>query len=45
MDYSSKELYEIKNSFEKKWHILLFGDNIILKDNQGQIIEFGGSVI
>lgn len=45
MDYSSKELYEIKNSFEKKWHILLFGDNIILKDNQGQIIEFGGSLI
>ena len=31
MDYSSKELYEIKRSFEKNWHILLFSDNIILK--------------
>lgn len=43
MNYSAKELYEIKKSFETKWHILLFSNNIILKDNQGQIIEFGGS--
>lgn len=45
MDYSAKELCEIKCSFEKNWHILLFSNNIILKNKEGQIIEFGGSQI
>lgn len=44
-EYSSKELYDIKELFEKKWHTLLFGGNVVLKDQDGQIIEFGGSLI
>jgi molecular chaperone DnaK (HSP70) len=44
-NYSAKELCEIKRSFEKNWHMLLFSDNIILKNKEGQIIEFGGSQI
>lgn len=43
--YTSKELCEIKELFEKKWHTLLFGGNVILKDDEGQIIEFGGTVL
>ena len=45
LEYSSKELREIKELFEKKWHNLLFGQNIVLKDDNGQIIEFGGTSI
>jgi molecular chaperone DnaK (HSP70) len=44
-DYTSKELQEIKELFEKKWHTLLFGGNIVLKDDSGHIIEFGGTVL
>lgn len=44
-DYSFNELSSIKELFEKKWHTLLFGGNILLKDNEGQIIEFGGTVL
>lgn len=43
--YSSKELYQIKTLFEKKWHILLFNTDIILKNDEGQIIEFGGTTL
>jgi heat shock protein 5 len=42
-NYSSKELYNIKELFEKKWHTLLFGGNILLKDDDGQILEFGST--
>jgi molecular chaperone DnaK (HSP70) len=42
-EYSSNELYNIKELFEKKWHTLLFATNILLKDQEGQIIEFGGT--
>jgi len=45
VDYSSKELQDIKSLFEKKWHALLFGGNIVLKDDNGHIIEFGGTVL
>jgi molecular chaperone DnaK (HSP70) len=45
VDYSSKELRDIKSLFEKKWHALLFGGNIVLKDDNGHIIEFGGTVL
>jgi molecular chaperone DnaK (HSP70) len=44
-DYSSKELEDIKQLFEKKWHTLLFSGNITLKNEEGQIIEFGGTII
>lgn len=44
-DYTSKELKEIKDLFEKRWHTLLFSGDIILKDDDGQIIEFGGTVL
>ena len=45
LEYSSKELRDIKDIFEKKWHNLLFGQKVILKDENGQIIEFGGTSI
>lgn len=44
-EYTSNELKEIKQLFEKKWHSLLFGGDIILKDSEGQIMEFGGTVL
>lgn len=44
-DYSSNELHEIKELFEKKWHTLLFSGNITLKNDEGQIIEFGGTIL
>ena len=44
-DYTAKELQDIKTLFEKKWHTLLFSGNIILKNNEGEIIEFGGTVL
>jgi molecular chaperone DnaK (HSP70) len=44
-EYTSKELIDIKNLFEKKWHTLLFSGNILLKNNEGQIIEFGGTTL
>lgn len=45
IEYSSKELEDIKQLFEKKWHTLLFSGNITLKNDEGQIIEFGGTVL
>jgi len=45
LEYSSKELYEIKDLFEKKWHNIIFDQKIVLKDEYGQIIEFGGTKI
>lgn len=45
IEYSTQELTEIKHLFEKKWHNLLFSGNIVLKDEDGQIIEFGGTVL
>ena len=44
-EYSSKELHDIKQLFEKKWHTLLFSGNITLKNKEGQIIEFGGTIL
>ena len=44
-EYSSLELQNIKELFEKKWHTLLFDKGILLKDNEGQIIEFGGTTL
>jgi molecular chaperone DnaK (HSP70) len=44
-EYSSNELEDIKKLFEKKWHTLLFSSNITLKNDDGQIIEFGGTII
>jgi molecular chaperone DnaK (HSP70) len=44
-DYSSNELHEIKELFEKKWHTLLFSVDILLINDEGQIIEFGGTVL
>jgi molecular chaperone DnaK (HSP70) len=44
-EYSSKELENVKHLFEKKWHTLLFSSNITLKNEEGQIIEFGGTVL
>jgi molecular chaperone DnaK (HSP70) len=44
-EYSSKELENIKQLFEKKWHTLLFSGNITLKNEEGQIIEFGGTIL
>lgn len=44
-EYSSKELEDIKQLFEKKWHTLLFSGNITLKNEEGQIIEFGGTIL
>lgn len=44
-EYSSNELEDIKNIFEKKWHVLLFGGSITFKNDDGQIIEFGGSTL
>ena len=43
--YTSIELNNIKETFEKQWHILLFGGSVILKDSDGLIIEFGGTSI
>lgn len=45
LDYSSNELIKIKELFEKKWHTLLFSGDILLKNDDGQIIEFGGTVL
>ena len=44
-EYTSKELTDIKTLFEKKWHTLLFSGDILLKNNEGQIIEFGGTTL
>jgi molecular chaperone DnaK (HSP70) len=44
-EYSSNELEDIKQLFEKKWHTLLFSGNITLKNEEGQIIEFGGTIL
>ena len=44
-EYSANELKDIKQLFENKWHTLLFGGNVILKNDEGQIIEFGGTVL
>jgi molecular chaperone DnaK (HSP70) len=45
IEYSPKELENIKHLFEKKWHTLLFSGNIILKNDNGQIIEFGSTIL
>lgn len=44
-EYTFIELNNIKEEFEKNWHALLFGGPIILKDSDGLIIDFGGTVI
>lgn len=44
-DYSANDLKDIKQLFENKWHTLLFGGNVVLKNDDGQIIEFGGTVL
>jgi molecular chaperone DnaK (HSP70) len=44
-NYTCGELKIIKEKFEKQWHILLFGGQVILKDSDGLIIEFGGTSI
>jgi molecular chaperone DnaK (HSP70) len=44
-EFTSNEIHNIKELFEKKWHTLLFGCNVVLKDEDGQIIEFGGTVL
>lgn len=44
-EYTHIELTEIKDKFEKHWHMLLFGGPVILKDSEGLIIEFGGTSI
>jgi len=44
-EYSSSELINIKLSFEKQWHILLFSHNLQLTDENGEMIEFGGTTI
>lgn len=44
-NYTTIELNSIKETFEKKWHLLLFGGSVILKDSDGLIVEFGGTTI
>lgn len=44
-NYTTLQLNNIKKTFEKEWHLLLFGGSVILKDSDGLIIEFGGTSI
>ena len=43
--YTSVQLKEFKTSFETQWHILLFDNKILFKDEMGLIIEYGGKNI
>lgn len=42
INYTSCTLKIIQTSFENEWHTLLFTQNIIFKDTDGMIIEYGG---
>lgn len=44
-DYTDLELKILKKNFESKWHELLFGGSLILKDENNLIIDYGGSSI
>ena len=44
-DYSSQQLINIKNLFEKKWHLLIFNQEPIFKSNEGLIMETGGTTL
>lgn len=43
--YSVDDLNKVKEIFERRWHALLFVDDIILTGEDGEEIEFGGNII
>lgn len=44
-NYTSSQLVTVKEKFEKQWHMLLFGGPVVLKDEDGLIIDFGGTTL
>lgn len=44
-EYSSQEISRIQGQFEMKWHSLSFGGPIVLKDEEGLIIDYGGTTL
>jgi molecular chaperone DnaK (HSP70) len=44
-NFTPKELKDSKDTFEQKWHSLLFDSGPIFKDSDGMLIEMGGSCI
>jgi hypothetical protein len=44
-DFSCQQLKDTKEKFENKWHELLFTFDPIFKDNNGSILDIGGTDI